>query len=343
MPRPGPRHSDRLTVSNKAASDCVVRTFFHPGYVAPLRPGHRFPMSKYQATRDALAAAGAPLVWAEPEPAPREAILAAHAPAWVSAVVAARVPQAAERRIGFPVSPAVARRSLLSVGGTLAAADAALRDGIALTLAGGSHHAMPDAGAGYCVLNDLAVAALVHAQAGRRVLVIDLDVHQGDGTAVITAGHPGITTFSIHCEKNFPVRKARSSRDVALPAGTGDGAYLEALAAELPGLIAGARPDLVLLQAGVDPHCDDRLGHLSLTDEGLLARDALVRAALVRCGIPFAVTLGGGYDADVPRLGRRHARTLLALAGAVVPQSLQDRDRSPSCGENGLGPGPGEA
>lgn len=320
-----------------------MRAFFHPDYVAPLRPGHRFPMSKYKATRDALVADGAPLRWAEPQAAAEEVLLAAHTPQWVASVLAAKVSPAAERRIGFPVTAAVALRSRLSVGGTLAAAEAALSDGLALTLAGGSHHAMPDFGAGYCVFNDLGVAALAQARAGRRVLVVDLDVHQGDGTAVITAGHPGITTFSIHCDKNFPVRKARSSCDVALPPGIGDGPYLDALMAELPRLIDAARPDLVLVQAGVDPHCDDRLGHLELTDAGLLARDTMVRQALVRRGIPFAVTLGGGYDADVPRLGRRHARTLLTLAGLAVRQGLWDRDCSPFCRENALGPGLGEA
>jgi acetoin utilization deacetylase AcuC-like enzyme len=320
-----------------------LHAFFHADYVAPLRPGHRFPMSKYQATRDALALADAGFRWAEPEPAPEVALLEAHTPEWVAAVLAARVPPPAERRIGFAVTPAVARRARLSVGGTLAAAKAARKDGFALNLAGGSHHAMPDSGAGYCVFNDLAIAALAEARAGRRVLVVDLDVHQGDGTAVITVNQPAVTTFSIHCERNFPVRKARSSHDLALASGTGDVAYLEALEGSLGPVIDAARPDLVLVQAGVDPHVEDRLGHLALTDSGLLARDALVRAALVRRGIPFAVTLGGGYDTDVARLGRRHARTLLALAGIAVPAALQDRDCSSSSGENGLSPAAGRA
>ena len=318
-----------------------MRAFFHPDYVAPLRAGHRFPMSKYHATREALAAA--PLRFAEPAPAPEAALVAAHTPEWVEAVLQARVGPAAERRIGFAVTPAVARRARLSVGGTLAAAEAALEDGVALNLAGGSHHAMPDCGAGYCVFNDLAVAALAQAGAGRRVLVVDLDVHQGDGTAVITAGHPAIATFSIHCARNFPVRKARSSCDVALPEGTGDARYLEALAAALPAVIAMARPDLALVQAGVDPHAGDRLGRLALTDQGLLARDTLVREALARRGIPFAVTLGGGYDDDVPRLGRRHARTLLALAGLGVASAPADSPGSASLAHEGLGPAGAQA
>ncbi len=317
-----------------------MQAFFHPGYVAPLRPGHRFPMAKYEATRRALEAAGTALCWAEPEPADTAMLRAAHTPAWVEAVMAARVPAAAERRIGFPVSPAVARRAALSVGGTLAAARAALAAGAALNLAGGSHHAMPDCGAGYCVFNDLAVAAMVLVREGRRVLVLDLDVHQGDGTAVCLAGVAGAFTLSIHCERNFPVRKARSSLDVALPAGTGDAAYLAALEAALEASVEASRPDLVLVQAGVDPHVEDRLGHLSLTDQGLLARDRLVRGALMARGIPFAVTLGGGYDADVLRLGRRHARTLLALAGLPVPPRLAESPGSSSLPQRGVGPAP---
>jgi acetoin utilization deacetylase AcuC-like enzyme len=294
--------------------------FFHPGYVAPLRPGHRFPMSKYETTRAALAAAGAAFV--APVEAPRALLLGVHDEAYVDAVLAAAVPPAIERRIGFQVTPAVARRSLLSVGGTWAAAEAALAGGFAANVAGGSHHAMPDGGAGYCVLNDLAVTAAALLDGGRvsRLLILDLDVHQGDGTAVCLQsrsfdGRRGAFTFSIHGERNFPHRKARSSRDVGLPDGTGDDAYLAALAAELPGLFETVRPELVMVQAGVDAHGDDRLGRLALSDAGLLARERMVRAACMAAGVPLLATLGGGYDADVARLGARHAASLLALAG----------------------------
>lgn len=293
--------------------------FFHPGYVAPLPPGHRFPMSKYAATRDALASAG--VRFRQPEPVCRTDIVRVHTAGYADAVLTASVAPALARQIGFPVTPAVSRRSLLSVGGTLAAARAALDCGWAVNVAGGSHHAMPDAGAGYCVLNDLAItaAALLAEGAVRRVLIIDLDVHQGDGTVACLAGVDGAYPFSIHAARNFPARKAAGWRDIALPDGTGDGPYLETLSAAMPGLFAESRPDLVLVQAGVDPHAEDRLGRLALSDAGLLARDQMVRDACGRGGVPLAVTLGGGYDSDVVRLGRRHARSLLAYAGAAAP------------------------
>lgn len=298
--------------------------YFHPGYVAPLAPGHRFPMSKYETTRAALWAAG--VAFETPAEAPRGLIMGAHQAAYAEAVIAAAVDPAIERRIGFAVTPPVSLRSRLSVGGTWAAATHALANGFAANVAGGSHHAMPDSGAGYCVLNDLAITAagLLTRGLARRVLVIDLDVHQGDGTVMCLLPHApeqggGAFTFSIHAERNFPARKARSSRDVGLPDGAGDTRYLETLAAELPGLFDAARPDLVLVQAGVDPHADDRLGRLALSDEGLVARDALVRAACLRAGVPLAATLGGGYDPDLVRLGVRHARSLLTLAGLPPP------------------------
>jgi acetoin utilization deacetylase AcuC-like enzyme len=298
--------------------------WFHPGYVAPLKAGHSFPMSKYETTRDALAAAG--VAFEVPEEAPRALLLGVHDGGYVDAVLAASVPAAIERRIGFEVTPAVARRSLLSVGGTWAAAQAALATGFAANVAGGSHHAMPDGGAGYCVLNDLAVTAAGLLDGGQvsRLLILDLDVHQGDGTAVCLAsrsfdGRRGAFTFSIHGERNFPHRKARSSRDVGLPDGTGDDPYLAALAAELPALFETVRPELVMVQAGVDAHADDRLGRLALSDAGLLAREQMVRAACVTAGVPLLATLGGGYDADVVRLGARHAAGLLALAGRAAP------------------------
>jgi acetoin utilization deacetylase AcuC-like enzyme len=297
--------------------------WFHPGYVAPLPPSHRFPMSKYETTRAALAGAGVRFLC--PEEAPRPLLLGAHDAGYVDAVLEARVEPGVARRIGFPVTPAVARRALLSAGGTWEAARAALQDGFAANVAGGSHHAMPNGGAGYCVLNDLAVTAAGLLDAGlvKSLLVIDLDVHQGDGTAQCLAGRSQAFTFSIHAERNFPARKARSSRDLGLPDGIGDDAYLEALAAELPGLFAAARPEIVLVQAGVDPHVDDRLGRLALSDEGLVARDRLVRAACLAAGVPMVATLGGGYDPDVERLGLRHARSLLALAGLPVPAMPQ--------------------
>jgi acetoin utilization deacetylase AcuC-like enzyme len=235
-----------------------------------------------------------------------------HDPAYVDAVLAAAVPPAMERRIGLPVTPAVARRTRLVAGGTYGAACHALTHGWAANGAGGSHHAGPEGGAGYCVTNDLAIAAnrLVRECRVRCILIVDCDVHQGDGTARIMAGRDDIITLSIHAEKNFPVRKARSHLDVGLPDGTGDADYLAALEPALLALLARHRPGLVLYQAGVDPHGDDRLGRLALTDAGLAARETLVAQAVARAGAALAVTLGGGYAVDPADVARRHALAL---------------------------------
>lgn len=278
-------------------------------------------MDKYGLVMVALREAGA--AWDEhaPEPMPREWIEAVHTADYVEAVMAARVDRERERRIGFPVTERVRRRSLLSAGGTFLAATLALEHGFAANTAGGSHHAMPHGGAGYCVLNDLAIAAnrLLAEGTVCRVMIVDLDVHQGDGTAVMLAGRPDAFTFSMHAAKNFPVRKARSSHDVELPDGLDDAGYLEVLARELPPLLDRFAPDLVLYQAGIDPHVDDRLGRLALTDAGLAARDAFVMRECRRRGVPLASVLGGGYSRDGDRLevSRRHARSILALAAAA--------------------------
>lgn len=287
----------------------------HPDYVAELPADHSFPMSKYHRLLAALAERGALLRSHTPEPMPRAWIAAVHAPAYVDAVIAAAVDPAIQRRIGFPVSPRVARRSLLSAGGTHLAARLALAHGYAANGAGGSHHALFDTGAGYCVLNDLAIAAtrLLAEGDAHRVLIIDLDVHQGDGTAALLAREPRAFTFSMHAAKNFPARKAVSDRDVPLPDGMGDAAYLATLAAELPSILDAFRPDLILYQAGVDPHVDDKLGRLALTDRGLEDRDRFVMREVATRGIPLASVLGGGYGADPLVIARRHAATIIAL------------------------------
>lgn len=293
----------------------------HPDYVAPLPPGHSFPMDKYGLLMLALEEAGAAYARIAPEPCPRAWIEAVHAPDYVTAVLSAAVDPVRERRIGFPVTPRVARRSQLSAGGTYLAGRLALRHGYAANGAGGSHHAMPEAGAGYCVLNDLGIAAhrLLAEGHARRVMIVDLDVHQGDGTAVMLAGREDAFTFSMHAAKNFPARKARSSRDVELPDGMEDEAYLGRLAHELPPCLEAFRPDLVLYQAGVDPHADDRLGRLALSDAGLMARDRFVMSECRRRGIPLASVLGGGYsrNGDASVVARRHAATILTLSSLL--------------------------
>jgi acetoin utilization deacetylase AcuC-like enzyme len=294
--------------------------FHHADYVAALPAGHSFPMSKYGLLLPALAEAGQAVAVMAAPPAPAEWAAAVHDPDYVAAVVAARVDRQRERRIGFPATPEVARRTLAVAGGTYAAAVHALAHGFAANGAGGSHHALPDGGAGYCVTNDLAIAAqrLVDERRVARILIVDLDVHQGDGTAVIFAGRSDVLRFSMHAARNFPVRKARSFRDVELPDGVDDAGYMAVLQAELPALLDGERPGLVLFQAGVDPHADDRLGRLALSDSGLLTRDAYVVSECRRRGIAAASTLGGGYAADPMVVARRHAAGLMAQWRAAL-------------------------
>lgn len=283
----------------------------HPDYVAPLRPGHRFPMSKYGYLREALVARRLlPPTAGYVAPAPATPLLVArvHALDYVERVAAARLTPAEARRIGLPSTPAVARRAFLAAAGTLLAARLALEHGIACNAAGGSHHAGPEGGAGFCVFNDVAVAAAALLDEGRvrRVLIVDLDVHQGDGTARIFAGRPEALTLSLHAERNYPAVKAASGLDYPLPDRLGDAGYLGVLEAALAAA-EGFRPDLVFYNAGVDPHGGDRLGRLALTDAGLRARDARVLAWARARGLPVAGVLGGGYDEDPVRLAARHA------------------------------------
>ena len=288
----------------------------HPDYVAALPPGHSFPMDKYGLVMAALGDLGADFVPHAPDLAPRDWIEAVHDPAYVAAVFDGTLTAEQERRIGFPVTAAMVRRSRLVIGGTYLAARLALDTGFAANTAGGSHHALPGGGAGYCIFNDLAVAGARLLAEGRvaRLAVVDLDVHQGDGTAAIFAGRSDAPTFSMHAAKNFPARKAVSTRDVELPDGMCDDPYLAILATELPAFLDIHRPELVLYQAGVDPHADDRLGRLALSDGGLVARDRFVAAACRARGIAVASTLGGGYGSDRAAVARRHARSIMAMA-----------------------------
>ncbi len=247
---------------------------------------------------------------------PRRWLEDVHCPDYVEQVFAASVPQAKERRIGFPVTSHIAQRVAHTNGGTWLAAQLAKQHGYAANSAAGSHHALYDTGAGYCVFNDLAVASnrLIAEGDAERILIVDLDVHQGDGTASLTAMRDDIFTLSLHAEKNFPVRKARSTLDVPLPDGTDDDGFMEALERHLPQALDSFAPDLVLYQAGVDVHENDRLGRLALSDEGLDRRDRYVTQAVRARGVPFASALGGGYGADPMVVGARHARSMLTCA-----------------------------
>ena len=295
----------------------MLHVVHHSDYVVDRADrGHSF--TKYAAVMEVLRRDGLPLKIHSPAAMPRRWLEAAHDPAYVDAVLASAVSAAMERRIGLKITSDVTRRAVMTPGGTWLAAKLAIEHGYAANAAGGSHHALPDSGAGYCVFNDLAVAALrlVGEGCATRILIVDCDVHQGDGTAVILAGHPAIATLSVHSDKNFPARKARSTLDVALADGTNDAAYLAALRAALNAMIETARPNLILYQAGVDVHVDDRLGRLALTDEGIAARDRLTASTARRLGIPLASVMGGGYGHDVMAVARRHAAVMRTCVAA---------------------------
>ena len=288
--------------------------------MAPRPERGTFRFDKYFLVMEELRAqaktGGAPITEHAPDPMPREWLEAVHCPDYVEQVFAASVPREKERRIGFPVTPAIAARVRHTNGGTWLAAQLAMEHGYAANSAAGSHHALHDTGAGYCVFNDLAVTAnrLIAQGDARRILIVDLDVHQGDGTASLTAWRDNVFTLSIHAEKNFPARKARSDQDIGLPDGIDDDGYMEVLESALPPLFASFAPDLVLYQAGVDIHEEDKLGRLAITDAGLERRDRFVMAEARRRGLPVASVLGGGYGADQRAVARRHAASMLALA-----------------------------
>jgi acetoin utilization deacetylase AcuC-like enzyme len=305
----------------------MIAIVHHPDYVHEVSARSTYRWGKNGAIRDLLRAWGARATWFEPEAMPRDWLEAVHDPDYVAEVLAAQVPPAKERRIGFPVTPIVAQRARMVPGGTYLAARLALDVGYAANTAGGSHHALADTGAGYCVFNDLAIAARRLVEEGRtaRVLIVDVDVHQGDGTAALTAGHPQIATYSIHAEKNFPVRKARSTLDVPLADAIGDDAYLAVLEETLAPLVADWQPTLILYQGGVDPFAGDRLGRLALTQDGLDRRDRLVARLAIAAGIPLASTVGGGYGDDVMAIAARHVRVIDTLAQAFAGTAGGDR------------------
>jgi acetoin utilization deacetylase AcuC-like enzyme len=267
-------------------------------------------MAKFKLLRECLEARSLarPEQFHQPLPCPRRWLELVHPRAYHQAFARGELDRQAQRRIGLPATHPLVRRTWLAVGGTVMTARLALQHGLACHLAGGTHHAFPDYGSGFCIFNDIAVAAkvLLHEGLVQRLLVVDLDVHQGDATAWIFAGDPRVFTFSAHGASNFPSRKQRSDLDLPLPDDLGDQGYLHAIGDVLPELLDRERPDLVLYNAGVDPHRDDRLGKLGLSDEGLLQRDHLVIDACLRRNIPLASVIGGGYDA-MDALVQRHA------------------------------------
>lgn len=245
----------------------------------------------------------------QPGRPPQDWLTFVHQATYVTAYCEGTLDPQAQRRIGLPWSPNLVKRTCTAVGGTILTAKLALHHGIACNTAGGTHHAFPSYGSGFCIFNDLAIATRVlkHQNRVKTILIVDLDVHQGDGTALIFQDDPSVFTFSIHCDVNFPRRKQTSDLDIPLPEGTEDQTYLNTLQAYLPQLLETVKPDLVLYDAGADPHKDDRLGKLALTDDGLFQRDRYVLTTCTQAGYPVACVIGGGYGKDMDALIRRHA------------------------------------
>jgi acetoin utilization deacetylase AcuC-like enzyme len=309
--------------------------FYADHFVLPLPAGHSFPMGKYARLRQRVHDECPGITLAEALPASEGELALAHTPRYVSAVAEGHLSAAEQREIGFPWSPRMAERARRSVGATIAAARRALMEGqhVAANLAGGTHHAQADKGSGYCVFNDVAVAArLMQAEWHRRqrqllrVAVIDLDVHQGNGTADIFCDDDTVFTLSMHGARNFPARKARSDLDVELPDGCTDAPYLEALDGALAALWhrhPAAQPGLVFYVAGADPHEGDRLGRLKLSAAGLAERDRRVFAACRERGVPVAVSMAGGYGRNIDDSVGVHLRTLqeAALSQARYPRT----------------------
>lgn len=293
-----------------------VKVFYADVYVLPLPPEHRFPIQKYRLVREGLLEQGI-LQLDElylPTPVSPDIVMLAHAPNYVFSIIDGTAERLVMRRIGFPWSPQLVTRSFTIVGGALAAAQEALQTGIAGNLAGGTHHALYDAGEGFCVFNDLAIVTkyLLKHHIARRVAIVDLDVHQGNGNSAILGGLENVYILSLHGAKNYPFRKIPSTVDVDLPDDTGDADFLAALTRELPHVVA-FKPDIVLYQAGVDPLKEDTLGRLSLSKQGLAERDSIVFSTFKHHGIPVSVAMGGGYAQPIELTVAAHIQTYRIL------------------------------
>jgi acetoin utilization deacetylase AcuC-like enzyme len=292
-----------------------VRAFAHDVYTYPLPPGHRFPLAKYRLVRERVEALDGIDV-EDARAVADDELLLAHDAAYLERVKRGGLPRREELALGLPWSPALVERARRSVGATLMAAEAAIADGLAANLGGGTHHAFPDGGRGFCVFNDVVVTARALRRTGRvrRVLVVDLDVHQGDGTHAAFMDDPEAFTFSVNGFRNYPFRRVPGDLELDLPDGTTDERYLDGLARLLPQALARSRPDVCFYLAGADPYAGDRLGRLGLTKAGLAARDAVVRAALARAGVPACLTLAGGYADPIADTVDINVATLQAFA-----------------------------
>ena len=291
-----------------------MKAYYYDNFYFLLPPEHRFPAPKYPGLRQRLVETGV-LGAADlhtPDPASDAQLLLVHTPEYLEKISCGTLSEREARRIGFPWSQGLAERSRRSVGATIAVGRAALEEGIAASLAGGTHHAYPDHGEGYCVFNDVAVAVRVLQQEGkiRQALIIDLDVHQGNGTAFIFSNDPSVFTFSVHGQKNFPFHKETSSLDIALPDGTTDADYLQAVEQGTPQALSACSPDLAIYLAGADPFIGDRLGRMAVSKAGLAKRDAFVFSLCAQAGIPLAVVMSGGYARDVNDIVDIHCETI---------------------------------
>lgn len=291
----------------------MLRLWSSSRYTFPLPEGHRFPVAKYERLRERIVREGIapPDAITEPHRATREELLLVHTADYVDRFASGAMTTEELRRLGLPWSPALVERSHRAVGGTTDAARWAVDNGIAMNLAGGTHHAFADRGEGFCVFNDVAVAIRVLQREGRirRAVVLDLDVHQGNGTHAIFAGDPDVYTFSMHGGRNYPFHKVGGSCDIELDDGTDDERYLATLVESLPGVLAAANADIALYLAGADPHEGDRLGRLRLTFDGLARRDSIVLTACREIGLPVALTIAGGYGRDIDATVQVHVNT----------------------------------
>jgi acetoin utilization deacetylase AcuC-like enzyme len=284
---------------------------YHPDYVVPLPDHHRFPMPKFRQLYETLIAdqVAHPSQFHAPALPLKETIELVHTPEYVQGYYEGTLDAKAQRRIGLPWSPALVNRTCIAVGGTILTARLALECGLACNTAGGTHHAFPSYGSGFCIFNDLAIAARALLSEGvvQKILIVDLDVHQGDGTAFIFQDDSRVFTFSMHCAINFPGTKQKSDLDVPLPEDMDDDDYLQTLGNYLPDLLSQVNPDLVLYDAGVDVHVSDRLGKLALSDRGIFCREMQVLSTCVSQGYPVACVIGGGYGGDMNALVYRHS------------------------------------
>jgi acetoin utilization deacetylase AcuC-like enzyme len=302
-----------------------MKAYYSDRFVLPLPAGHRFPMQKYRMLRERVEAELPALQLEEAPIAVDSDLERVHAADYVARVATGSLNPQEQREIGFPWSPEMVERSRRSVGATIAACRAALQDGFAVNLAGGTHHSYASRGAGFCVFNDAAVAARVmqaealeRGDGAQQIAIVDLDVHQGNGTAAIFQDDPSVFTLSLHGESNYPFKKEFSDLDVALPDNCNDDAYMKALEKALTTMFERVRPTMLIYLAGADPHAGDRLGRLALSIDGLAQRDSLVFAKARERGLPVAIAMAGGYGRDIDLTVDIHVQTIQLAAVAAA-------------------------